>query len=283
MGKYSAQQSSRILDAAYEMGIRHFDLARSYGYGEAEAFLGRKFARKDDIKISTKFGILPTRTAKIFSFAKPLVRPFIKEKMPSQLSAEHGGRSIIDNNLLQRSLKKSLRELKVDCVHRLYVHEPFLPEYITEQVYGTLLNLREEKVIGGWGVSGYVDPMLKFAKLDVHERVPLYQISSNIFDYEKIASIDAITESVFSPFHRGLVIKLLKEKGPIGELDLMPNKSEGFFALALLSSLLNKKIVLATKSIEHLKMCVEAVEYGFEMDRQLAIKLVQIIKAGINA
>src|SRR5262245_60903280 len=45
-----------VLDAAYDMGIRYVDAARSYG--DAEGFVGRWLAdrRHDDVEIGSKWG-----------------------------------------------------------------------------------------------------------------------------------------------------------------------------------------------------------------------------------
>ena len=50
----------RLLDAAFDAGIRHFDTAPLYGLGLAEEVLGR-FARRcrGDITLTTKFGLEP--------------------------------------------------------------------------------------------------------------------------------------------------------------------------------------------------------------------------------
>lgn len=46
------------LEVAYDNGIRHFDIARVYGFGEAETILG-KFAKtkRDQITITSKTGL----------------------------------------------------------------------------------------------------------------------------------------------------------------------------------------------------------------------------------
>ena len=45
MARLDRAQSEALLVAAYEAGIRWFDVARSYGYGEAEGVVGRFLAR----------------------------------------------------------------------------------------------------------------------------------------------------------------------------------------------------------------------------------------------
>ena len=54
----STKHRQRILHAAYDAGIRHFDVARMYGLGAAEGELGQ-FAqsKRDQLVLATKFGI----------------------------------------------------------------------------------------------------------------------------------------------------------------------------------------------------------------------------------
>ena len=52
----------RVLETAFDAGVRHFDTARYYGYGEGEGILGRFLkGRRSEVTITTKFGIEPPR------------------------------------------------------------------------------------------------------------------------------------------------------------------------------------------------------------------------------
>src|ERR1700757_1478061 len=54
--------ANRVLQTAFDAGVRHFDTARYYGYGEGEGILGRFLKnRRSEVTISTKFGIDPPR------------------------------------------------------------------------------------------------------------------------------------------------------------------------------------------------------------------------------
>ena len=56
-----AEERRLVLEAAYEAGIRHFDVAPMYGLGMAEPELATFIARRrDECTITTKFGIDPT-------------------------------------------------------------------------------------------------------------------------------------------------------------------------------------------------------------------------------
>ena len=88
MGKVGKRQSVRALETAYNEGITHYDVARSYGYGEAESVLGNFIkGKRDKICVATKFGIRATKTSFLLRMAKPLARkallafPGLKERM----------------------------------------------------------------------------------------------------------------------------------------------------------------------------------------------------------
>src|SRR3954447_9867374 len=58
-GSLDRSSSLRLLETAFDAGITHFDVARSYGYYEAEPVLGEMIiARRDQVTMS-KAGILP--------------------------------------------------------------------------------------------------------------------------------------------------------------------------------------------------------------------------------
>src|SRR6185503_3266363 len=53
-------QSARLVQAAFDAGIRYFDVARLYGNGSAEAVLGSVLKPvRDQVVIATKVGIVP--------------------------------------------------------------------------------------------------------------------------------------------------------------------------------------------------------------------------------
>ncbi len=60
MGVLGWADSTRLLETAFHAGIRHFDVAPAYGYGEAERCLGAFLARHPgEVTVTTKFGIPP--------------------------------------------------------------------------------------------------------------------------------------------------------------------------------------------------------------------------------
>lgn len=138
-GAKSPKESARAIAMALDLGINHFDLARSYGYGTAEAIVGRVLrGRRDAVVIATKFGIEATLAASLFRTLKPLVR--VAKSIVNADKRELGGQqhpspSRVGPNLLLRrtdlsaaamirSLEQSLRALGTDRVECLFIHEP---------------------------------------------------------------------------------------------------------------------------------------------------------------
>jgi len=139
LGAVDGAASRVALAAALDVGITHFDLARSYGYGQAEKFVGNFLkGRRAEVTIATKFGIEATPMAALLSPVKPLLRFFRpsgnKPSGDTQPRVSGGAGSKIANLLHKRraitsdrlrlSLETSLRQLKTDYVDILLIHEP---------------------------------------------------------------------------------------------------------------------------------------------------------------
>src|SRR4051812_5874481 len=74
-GRIGRKQSARALGAALDAGITHFDVARSYGYGEAEWILGDALTgQREGVVIATKFGVTASAGARMLSRFKPLAQ-----------------------------------------------------------------------------------------------------------------------------------------------------------------------------------------------------------------
>ena len=79
MGALDRRQSLSMLRAAYDAGVRHFDTAPMYGYGEAESCLG-EFLRevRGQVTITTKFGIPPPDSNAVTRLARVVARPVLQ-------------------------------------------------------------------------------------------------------------------------------------------------------------------------------------------------------------
>ena len=163
----SKRQRRRVLDAAYDAGIRHFDVAPMYGLGSAEQELGA-FARthSEDVVIATKFGIEPTRLARGIAHLQGPVRlllgrlPALQHRVKSAASGPGSGglgRLLYrargyDAAAARSSLQGSLRRLGREHIDLYLLHEP-APDAVSDDLVADLEDARATGLIRAWGVA----------------------------------------------------------------------------------------------------------------------------------
>jgi len=122
------------LERAYDLGVNYFDVARSYGYGEAEAVLGEFLqGRRSEVIVATKVGLAPPSHNGLLRTALPVARrvlSWVPRRMRDALrnsamqsgatEASHGRFEVDD---VRESLETSLRKLGTDYVDVLLLHE----------------------------------------------------------------------------------------------------------------------------------------------------------------
>ena len=124
-----------LMDAAWELGIRHFDTADAYGGGRSELAIGRWIASR---------GVLPALTTKTFN--------------PMAAGADHGLRP----ERIARQLEASLERLGVPRVPLYLAHE-FDPDVPLAETIGAFQDAQAAGLIGGYGVSNFDVAQLKAA------------------------------------------------------------------------------------------------------------------------
>ena len=190
-----AAQRSRILCAAYDAGIRHFDTAPMYGLGLAETDVGR-FARgrRGSITIATKFGIGPTRLGRVAGRGQGPIRRAM-EALPALRNQARekaaGPQSGLAGTLLysaegyhsaaaRTSLERSLRALGTDYVDLFLLHDPEPGSLRSEDVCSYLEETRKAGLIRTWGIAGEVTPSLRIANAFTAD-VPVLQLRDDIW------------------------------------------------------------------------------------------------------
>jgi D-threo-aldose 1-dehydrogenase len=182
-------QRSRLLHAAFDAGIRHFDVAPMYGLGRAEPELGNfTRAHRSEVTIATKFGIRPTLAARCLAYAQRPVRrtfeskPAIREQarahaaVPGRLLYDKSG---YDANGARRSLQRSLRALKTDYVDLLLLHDPLPGSVRSDEVSSFLEDARAAGLIRSWGIAGAPETTSQVAQF--FPRIPVLQLPDDIF------------------------------------------------------------------------------------------------------
>jgi aryl-alcohol dehydrogenase-like predicted oxidoreductase len=157
IGGRTRQESLRLLDAAYDAGIRHFDVARVYGTGDAEAVVG-EFARgrRDQIAIATKFGIAPPAASTSMAVAKRVVRTVSRRsqrvvKLVRRYAPSTSIRSQFDPNSALASLRTSLRELQTDHVDLLLLHDCAPADWERQDLQSVLREQRAAGAVRAYG------------------------------------------------------------------------------------------------------------------------------------
>lgn len=227
MGSVDAKTSKHALDMAMELGINYFDVARSYGYGEAEGFLGKIIKdRKNEVYVATKFGIVPNWKAGMLNQLKPVVR-YLKELKqnsmnPAKIKAAKA--SEIANRFLDRveplraedmrkSLEKSLRELNREYVDFLFIHEPHHSLDHIDELLASAEILKKEGKLRGFGLAA-MHSQESFHKSYINKfDILQYENPMIRTDYDDFVQKNKGKPSViFSPFHGGLSTMSPSEK-----------------------------------------------------------------------
>jgi aryl-alcohol dehydrogenase-like predicted oxidoreductase len=130
MGRVGRGQSLRAIAAALDGGITHFDVARLYGYGEAEALVGEALrGKRDKVVIASKFGLTATRAAGALRGLKPLAQklaasvPGARSVMRSLVGVATQPADRFSVTSAQASLDQSLAALKTDYLDILFLHD----------------------------------------------------------------------------------------------------------------------------------------------------------------
>ena len=188
MGRSGRSESLKALSAAWEQGIRFFDTARAYGYGESESLLGEFLCgRREDAVIATKFGILPSPQPTWKRVAKAVGRKILAVAPSSRKLLQKGAATQFESNqfsvtVLQQSIEESLRKLRTDRVDFLFMHAA--PASVLEQ--DDLLDAMEHLVKAGKVRVAGLSAQPDVVALALHHqiaRLKALQFPCNLFEF----------------------------------------------------------------------------------------------------
>jgi D-threo-aldose 1-dehydrogenase len=191
----SSARRLRLLNVAFDAGVRHFDVAPMYGLGRVETELGR-FARgkRDQIMIATKFGIDPAPVGRLLGGIQGSIHrvlrtlPMVADR---PRAAGEDPRSGWLGALLYRpsdyrvrtaraSLERSLRQLQTDNVDMLFLHDPTPGAAISDDIGAYLESARSAGHIRAWGIAG--EPAsTEFVAQQLNRPVPILQVRGDVF------------------------------------------------------------------------------------------------------
>ena len=154
--KHTDKEADATLEAAWEVGVRYFDVAPWYGFGLAE----RRFGRLLHGKKRSEY-LLSSKVGKLFKASKNNRHTEIYplSDSPNDIVYDYTADGV------RRSIEDSLQRLGVDSLDVAFVHDispdfAFFPNGWEEQyeisrkgAFPALSKMRDEGIIRAWGIG----------------------------------------------------------------------------------------------------------------------------------
>jgi D-threo-aldose 1-dehydrogenase len=161
------KKALQLLGTAFDAGVRHFDVARYYGYGESEGVLGTFVkSRRAEVTITTKFGIEPPRRTNALRFAMqagrrlvqlvPAARGFLRRRAQGLVTG--GAFSVKD---ARTSLETSLRELRTEYIDFFLLHDYTVTENSPDELVAFLTDAAKAGKIRFFGLGTGIENILR--------------------------------------------------------------------------------------------------------------------------
>ena len=168
LGVLNRRQSLALLESTFEAGIRHFDTAPMYGYGEAESCLGEFLSKHPgETTVTTKFGIPPLKSRGVMQLARKAVAPLV-QRFPALKelrrhspvgSQKHKKTVLIANPIFvaheaRGSLDRNLIALRTEHIDLWLLHDVKAIDLASDAGNDPLLRMLEDVVREGrWECS----------------------------------------------------------------------------------------------------------------------------------
>lgn len=159
-GRVAPERGLRALGIAWDAGVRYFDTARSYGYGESERLLG-EFLRtrpRDQAVVATKAGIRVSPPSPVRRLAKRAARvvfdlaPGLRSRLRGALGSQHHAGHFLPADV-RASVEESLRELRCGYLDVLMLHDAPRGTAFDDEVLAALEALRDAGLVRAFGLS----------------------------------------------------------------------------------------------------------------------------------
>lgn len=219
----------RALGYAFERGVTWYDVAPSYGDGEAEEILGKFLAgRRDRAIVCTKFGIPRPLISPLVRLLRPVLRAALRA-LPQLPMGAAVDRPVADGSRLhpeqiESSVVDSLRRLETDYIDVLALHEPSPQDCANESVLRELQRVVEKGYVRCIAIAGTPEAavagarasdLYKIAQLPDSPFAPaLSQVKAALGEE---TSLFFVTHGVFSA-HDLLARLLIGDGGRLGSL-----------------------------------------------------------------
>ncbi len=128
-GGHEKANALRLVHAALDLGVRHFDTAPPYGLGMSESVLGEALrSRQETVTVFTKAGLARPASPGLLQTARAIVKPLARH-IPGLRNAvlkgmaQRAAHANFNPDFIARSLETSLRMLRRERVDGLLLHE----------------------------------------------------------------------------------------------------------------------------------------------------------------
>jgi D-threo-aldose 1-dehydrogenase len=169
MGVLNRRDSLRLLEAAYDAGIRHFDVAPMYGYGEAESCLGEFLQiHRNDVTVTTKYGIAPPKNSALLRAGRRIAGPIVK-KLPgikqaiakaANTATRNEERPAFTAAQAKASLARSLTALRTNRIDLWLLHEVEASDLQEDALLILLESEIKQGSIGNFGIGSGAEKIL---------------------------------------------------------------------------------------------------------------------------
>ncbi|MCS3700178.1 aryl-alcohol dehydrogenase-like predicted oxidoreductase [Salinibacter ruber] len=213
-GRVDRRTALDALERAHDLGVNYFDVARSYGYGEAEAVLGEFLqGRRSDVLVATKVGLAPPSHNGLLRAALPVARRVLSwvpqgvrdalrdsAAQSGATEAAHGRFEVAD---VRESLETSLRKLGTDYVDVLLLHECRPADAKDPELRSFLDQCVQQGKIRHYGLATSVGTCNEV--LREHSEFRVAQFASNLCEpgMEKLTTSGEVATVTHSPLSRG--------------------------------------------------------------------------------
>jgi len=213
-GRVDRDTALEALERAYDLGVNYFDVARSYGYGEAEAVLGDFLqGQRSEVIVATKVGLVPPSHNGLLRMALPVARRMLSwvprgvrdalRDSAAQSGATEASPGRFEVDEVRESLETSLRKLGTDYVDVLLLHECRPTDARDPELRSFLDRCVREGKVRHYGLATSVKACNEI--LQDHSEFRVAQFASNLREpgMEEFASSGNVATVTHSPLSRG--------------------------------------------------------------------------------
>ncbi|HTF20496.1 MAG TPA: aldo/keto reductase [Chryseolinea sp.] len=254
----SLREIMRLLDTAFEFGIRHFDTAPLYGQGYSEVIYGRFLKNKrNQVTLTTKFGLGNDHNTDTLSVHLILALNYIVKSIRRHPAGASSGTDVykgpdvrkIDKGSIQRSFETSLKRLQTDYVDYYLLHEG-LPSFLTDEAFNYLQELKKQGSVRQIGVGTNA---LGFKTVNASDFV-----NWDVLQYD--GNEPALTKEIMSklPGHRHFHHSCLKGFHDPSLQHIPAYQRGGYLISQAVDRNPSGKIIFSTRSVSSIKSNVES-------------------------